>query len=311
MAKGLPLVCRNHNNEVWCTEPDDFTRYAGGCNVDCKGQLTCGHACQLKCHPMDHKNLPCVMPCALTLNCGHKCGRRCSEICSCDCPNFRRQVWTGDRGNTSLASPGNTSSTAHPSQQGSTGFSNQHRGSLTVARDGGTQQNAHQHQNALRGDSSHSQIWQNFTRNVVQHDENAYQSQLAARESATAHNAVGFSSEINHHPIREQWRQTTMRNGRRGSAIQEQPLNRRQPQPMDLIYTEASPRPEPNKQQANSGTPGFPVNTVSEAHSGYGFEAEVVGVVSRGVSGARSSSSRNAMPVKKNDSSQDEWLIEL
>ncbi|EON98222.1 putative atp binding protein [Phaeoacremonium minimum UCRPA7] len=119
------------------------------------------------------------------------------------------------------------------------------------------------------------------------------------------------SSEINHHPIREQWRQTTMRNGRRGSAIQEQPRNRRQPQPMDLIYTEASPRPEPNKQQANSGTPGFPVNTVSEAHLGYGFEAEVVGVVSRGVSGARSSSSRSAMPVKKNDSSQDEWLIEL
>lgn len=50
MGKGLPLICQNHNEEIWMQTPDDFLGNAGGCWIRCNGSLPCGHPCVLKCH---------------------------------------------------------------------------------------------------------------------------------------------------------------------------------------------------------------------------------------------------------------------
>lgn len=50
MGKGLPLICQNHNKEIWVKDPDGFVGNAGGCWNECPGSLPCGHACALKCH---------------------------------------------------------------------------------------------------------------------------------------------------------------------------------------------------------------------------------------------------------------------
>lgn len=50
MSKGLPLVCQNHGNEIWVKDAEDLVGNAGGCRVECDGQLRCGHACGRTCH---------------------------------------------------------------------------------------------------------------------------------------------------------------------------------------------------------------------------------------------------------------------
>lgn len=49
-AKGLPLVCQKHKNEIWVKEPNDLVNNAGGCNLKCGEIRDCGHACALPCH---------------------------------------------------------------------------------------------------------------------------------------------------------------------------------------------------------------------------------------------------------------------
>lgn len=49
-AKGLPLVCQKHQNEIWVKEPNDLVNNAGGCNLKCGEIRDCGHACALPCH---------------------------------------------------------------------------------------------------------------------------------------------------------------------------------------------------------------------------------------------------------------------
>lgn len=50
MGKGLPLICQNHEQEIWMRTPEDFLGNAGGCWVKCNGNLPCGHPCVLMCH---------------------------------------------------------------------------------------------------------------------------------------------------------------------------------------------------------------------------------------------------------------------
>lgn len=50
MGKGLPLVCQNHNKEIWVKDADGLVGNAGGCDIKCKGKLACGHDCALMCH---------------------------------------------------------------------------------------------------------------------------------------------------------------------------------------------------------------------------------------------------------------------
>jgi helicase required for RNAi-mediated heterochromatin assembly 1 len=55
----LPLRCRNHNNVTLVKDPEDFDDLHGGCKVLCGGELPCGHACTLKCHPFPHEDVNC------------------------------------------------------------------------------------------------------------------------------------------------------------------------------------------------------------------------------------------------------------
>lgn len=50
MGKGLPLVCHNHQAEIWIKDADGFVGNAGGCWKKCSTSLPCGHVCGLMCH---------------------------------------------------------------------------------------------------------------------------------------------------------------------------------------------------------------------------------------------------------------------
>ncbi|KAJ4385997.1 hypothetical protein N0V93_008888 [Gnomoniopsis smithogilvyi] len=90
MSKGLPLVCRNHGNEIWVKEADELVGNAGGCWVACHGHLKCGHACSQMCHITSHELVSCSEPCARALDCGHKCAGYCTDPCQCavNCPEY-------------------------------------------------------------------------------------------------------------------------------------------------------------------------------------------------------------------------------
>lgn len=92
MGKGMPLVCQNHENEVWVKDADGFVQNAGGCWIKCEGKLSCGHDCALPCHNIPHEKLPCQHPCTKALPCGHKCAGYCSDSCRCaeNCREFNR-----------------------------------------------------------------------------------------------------------------------------------------------------------------------------------------------------------------------------
>ncbi|KAH8896803.1 hypothetical protein GQ53DRAFT_890188 [Thozetella sp. PMI_491] len=85
---GLPLVCRNHNEQIWIKELRDWEGSAGGCNRRCGEVRDCGHRCMLKCHPLDHSQLGCSEACPRRLPCGHGCQKLCSQVCYCDCSEF-------------------------------------------------------------------------------------------------------------------------------------------------------------------------------------------------------------------------------
>ncbi|KAF2104557.1 hypothetical protein NA57DRAFT_63019 [Rhizodiscina lignyota] len=79
----LPLTCDNHNRKTYIEEPEDFLKINGGCDVDCEGELPCGHPCELKCHPFEHSQVTCTKPCMRPMHCGHKCVAECCEPCRC------------------------------------------------------------------------------------------------------------------------------------------------------------------------------------------------------------------------------------
>ncbi|KAH7029475.1 P-loop containing nucleoside triphosphate hydrolase protein [Microdochium trichocladiopsis] len=84
----LPLVCKNHGNKSEVKHPVEWTEHDGGCQQPCQGQLSCGHTCRRKCHPMPHSKLQCLSPCSKPLRCGHVCQNTCAEDCSCPCTAF-------------------------------------------------------------------------------------------------------------------------------------------------------------------------------------------------------------------------------
>lgn len=49
-AKGLPLTCQKHRNEIWVREANDLANNSGGCGIRCEETRPCGHACVLPCH---------------------------------------------------------------------------------------------------------------------------------------------------------------------------------------------------------------------------------------------------------------------
>lgn len=93
-AKGLPLVCQKHNEEIWVKEARDLEVNAGGCRRPCRELRPCGHECALPCHFWPHEKLPCRVVCTKELSCGHQCGGLCSDPCSCpqNCAEARLQM---------------------------------------------------------------------------------------------------------------------------------------------------------------------------------------------------------------------------
>ncbi|KAL2260672.1 hypothetical protein VTK26DRAFT_5257 [Humicola hyalothermophila] len=93
--RGIPIVCQNHNRELWIREVEDWGDNAGGCDRDCDTTRPCGHPCALKCHAYLHENLPCSEPCRKQLRCGHGCQKLCSQSCYCDCAKFKETEHQG------------------------------------------------------------------------------------------------------------------------------------------------------------------------------------------------------------------------
>lgn len=84
----LPLQCVSHQHRTWIKEPEDWAGLTGGCHSKCGGRFSCGHVCNLKCHPIPHERMACRLKCPKTLSCGHPCRLLCSQPCSCDCKQW-------------------------------------------------------------------------------------------------------------------------------------------------------------------------------------------------------------------------------
>ncbi|KAI9318931.1 P-loop containing nucleoside triphosphate hydrolase protein [Dichotomocladium elegans] len=80
----LALQCQRHNVVTEVQWPVDFaTIPEGGCTRTCGEQLSCGHYCELPCHPYSHDEVKCRQPCSRRVeSCGHLCSRRCWESCA-------------------------------------------------------------------------------------------------------------------------------------------------------------------------------------------------------------------------------------
>ena len=83
----LKIKCQKHGKVREVVLPTDFKRLApeGGCNKNCGQGLSCGHTCQLRCHPKDrdHEGYLCQFPCERKCLNGHLC---CKGLCYEKCP---------------------------------------------------------------------------------------------------------------------------------------------------------------------------------------------------------------------------------
>lgn len=89
-GKALPLYCQNHpqNDGILAKSPNDFLKApAGGCELKCDFRLDCGHACRLKCHPIDkeHTKYKCEKLCLKRCKEDHECKRTCHYGANCEC----------------------------------------------------------------------------------------------------------------------------------------------------------------------------------------------------------------------------------
>lgn len=85
----LTLTCQNHGEEVYITEPHQFSTLSGGCERICGFTLSCGHLCTLNCHAFSHDLVDCKAICKKPLECGHECQQPCGQDCSCSCNAVR------------------------------------------------------------------------------------------------------------------------------------------------------------------------------------------------------------------------------
>lgn len=101
----LTLTCQNHGEEVYITEPNQFSTLSGGCEQICEFKLSCGHPCTLKCHQFSHDLVDCKATCKKQLECGHECQKTCSQDCTCSCNDVRgREIIAGRMSTLSLQS---------------------------------------------------------------------------------------------------------------------------------------------------------------------------------------------------------------
>lgn len=85
----LTLTCQNHGEEVFITESKEFSSLSGGCERTCGFELSCGHLCNLNCHPFSHDLVDCKATCKRLLECGHECQQTCGQDCTCSCNDVR------------------------------------------------------------------------------------------------------------------------------------------------------------------------------------------------------------------------------
>ena len=54
ISDSLPLKCMSYENIFYVKTKEDFEKHShGGCMEPCETRMKCGHACQLKCHPIN------------------------------------------------------------------------------------------------------------------------------------------------------------------------------------------------------------------------------------------------------------------
>ncbi|GFF38911.1 NFX1-type zinc finger-containing protein 1 [Aspergillus udagawae] len=86
----LELQCPRHpDTPLLVSEPDHFLQLSpeGGCNLRCINRLSCGHACEQKCHSqLLHNAVYCPQPCPRPRKgCTHPCVKRCGDPCPIRC----------------------------------------------------------------------------------------------------------------------------------------------------------------------------------------------------------------------------------
>ena len=82
----LPLTCEKHGNMTFIQHAEEFEALSGGCALQCREKLRCGHVCPLgKCHPLPHDVIECQKRCIRILGCGHPCALPCSADCEAEC----------------------------------------------------------------------------------------------------------------------------------------------------------------------------------------------------------------------------------
>lgn len=81
----LPTTCLRHGTVVRALLPTDFDNLYGGCQQACESLRSCGHGCQLPCHPFACDDMKCEEDCDVVMNCGHACSRGCGiKPCHCE-----------------------------------------------------------------------------------------------------------------------------------------------------------------------------------------------------------------------------------
>ena len=85
---GLKIHCVNHpETHYTATTPEVFAVNSpnGGCKLDCRYRLDCGHVCTQKCHITNHEHVEfkCKQQCNRKCPEGHMCTKLCYEECQC------------------------------------------------------------------------------------------------------------------------------------------------------------------------------------------------------------------------------------
>ncbi|CAG0882921.1 unnamed protein product [Darwinula stevensoni] len=81
----LELQCSIHRDQIISASQPSHFPAGGGCHLQCKVKMPCGHVCPKACHAYDreHKSLRCNESCLNKCPAGtHDCAKRCWENCN-------------------------------------------------------------------------------------------------------------------------------------------------------------------------------------------------------------------------------------